>query len=122
MKSPASLTRTLRPERWSADAAGADAATLDIPADLQRGRAFEIDCRLVVRAQPGTAASHAMTVVVDGSRQWSRRIDTATAAGTDSLDYHFRREVPAGQPLRISVTTSVRGAVLLRLVIEAEEN
>lgn len=112
-----------QPERWSADAADADVVTLDIPADLQRDRDFEIDCRFVVRARAGAQApSHSMTVLVDGAHQWSRSIDTANPGASDSLDYHFRRHVPVGQPLRITATTTVRGAARVRLLIEAEEN
>jgi hypothetical protein len=112
-----------RPERWSVDAGNADVATLDIPADLQRDRDFEIDCRFVVRAPAGAQApTHAMTVLVDGAHQWSRSIATANPGASDSLDYHLRRRVPAGQPLRITATTEVRGAARLRLLIEAEES
>lgn len=120
---PSPAIPTTRPERWAVDAADADVAALNIPADLQRDRSFEVDCRFIVRAQAGARSpSHAMQVVVDGSQQWSRRIDTAVESANDSLDYHFRRDVPAGQPLRIVVTTHVQGAVRLRLLIEAEEN
>lgn len=122
MKHPATQP-ALRPERWSVDAADADVATLTIPADLQRDRDFEIDCRFVVRAPADAQApTHSMTVLVDGDKQWSRNIATANPGATDSLDYHLRRHLPVGQPLTIKATTSVRGAARVRLLIEAEEN
>jgi hypothetical protein len=114
------------PERWSVDAGAADVATLDIPASAQRRRLFEVDVRFVVRApadgQPGW---HAMTVELDGKRQWHRRIDThfdARAPGqTDSLDYHCRCDVGLGQALRVRAVTQVGGSARVKLVIEAEE-
>jgi hypothetical protein len=108
------------PERWLADASTADVATLDIPPDAQRTRRFEIDCRFVV-AQRGTGATHGMRVEVDGALEWTRRAATENPGATDSMDYHFRRDVPLGRPLRIVVKTDVRGAQRVRLVIEAEE-
>lgn len=114
------------PERWSVDAGAADVATLDIPASAQRRRMFDVDVRFVVRAPAdGSPAWHAMTVELDGRRQWQRRIDTHVDAGvpgqTDSLDYHCRCDVGRGQALRVRAFTQVDGAARLRLVIEAEE-
>ena len=37
------------------------------------------------------------------------------------MDYHFRRELAPGQPLRIVVKTQARQARRVRLAIEAEE-
>jgi hypothetical protein len=108
-------------ERWSVKVDAGDVATLDIPADLQRDRDFEIDCRFVVRARPGADAPwHAMRVSVDGSLEWSRRIATSTQGDSDSLDYHFRRSLPRGQALRVVATTQMQGAQRLSLAIEAE--
>lgn len=111
------------PERWSVHAPAHDVASLDIPADLARDRSFEIDCRFVVQRRAGAAdAQHAMKVYVDGSLEWSRRIDTSNPDATDSLDYRFRRHLPSGQALRVAVTTEVRGAVRVSLSMEAEES
>jgi hypothetical protein len=109
-------------ERWVVDAGPADVATLDIPASAQRDRVLEIDVRFVVRA-PASAkgAWHAMSVDLNGVRQWSRRIDTHNPDQTDSLDYHCRRELGAGQALRVRAVTQVGGAMRVRLAIEAEE-
>ncbi len=109
-----------RPERWQVDAGGADVATLVIPADSFRTRHFEIDCRLVV-ARLADGASHGMRVDVDGDLEWTRRAPTENPGHTDSMDYHFRRELPVGQPLRIVVKTQASKARRVRLVIEAEE-
>lgn len=109
-----------RPERWKVDAGDADVATLVIPADSFRTRRFEIDCRLVV-ARLADGASHGMRVDVDGGLEWTRRAPTENPGHTDSMDYHFRRELPVGQPLRIVVKTQASKARRVRLVIEAEE-
>jgi hypothetical protein len=109
-----------KPERWRVDAGDADVATLVIPADSFRARRFEIDCRLVVSAS-GAGAHHAMRVDADGGLEWTRRAPTENPGQTDSMDYHFRRELPAGKPLRVVVKTEARQARRVRLVIEAEE-
>ncbi|MDP9125060.1 MAG: hypothetical protein M3N82_10755 [Pseudomonadota bacterium] len=113
-------TQAGKPERWRIDAGDADVATLVIPADSFRTRRFEIDCRLVV-APLAAGAHHAMRVDVDGGLEWTRRAPTENPGHTDSMDYHFRRELPAGKPLRIVVKTEARQARRMRLVIEAEE-
>jgi hypothetical protein len=109
-----------QPERWRTDAGPVDVAVLAIPPDSTRTRRFEIDCRLVVAARAADAR-HAMRVEVDGALEWTRRADTANPGHSDSMDYHFRRELPVGTPLRIVVKTEVRGAQRLGLSIEAEE-
>jgi len=109
-----------KPERWHVDAGDADVATLTIPADSFRTRRFEIDCRLVVAAL-AAGAQHAMRVEVDGGLEWTRRAPTENPGQTDSMDYHFRRELAVGQPLRIVVKTQAKQARRVRLVIEAEE-
>ncbi len=107
-------------ERWRAEAAEADVATLVIPADSLRTRRFEIDCRLVVAALVD-GARHSMRVDVDGALEWTREAPTESPGATDSMDYHFRRELPPGRPLRIVVKTQARGSRRVRLLIEAEE-
>jgi len=109
-----------QPERWRIDAGDADVATLVIPADSFRTRHFEIDCRLVV-TRLAEGAEHAMRVDVDGDLEWTRRAPTENPGHTDSMDYHFRRELPAGVPLRVVVKTQATKARRVRLVIEAEE-
>jgi len=111
----------VRPERWHVDAGDADVATLVIPADSFRTRHFEIDCRLVVR-RLADGASHGMRVDVDGNLEWTRRAPTENPDHADSMDYHFRRELPAGESLRIAVKTEAWQARRVRLVIEAEES
>ena len=111
-----------KPERWRIDAGDADVATLVIPADSFRTRHFEIDCRLVVTALgAGAGAQHGMRVDVDGDLEWTRQAPTENPGQSDSMDYHFRRDLPAGRPLRIVVKTEARQARRVRLVIEAEE-
>jgi hypothetical protein len=113
------------PERWAVDVGAADLAALHIPADAWRRRVFDIDVRFVVRATAaadGEAPWLAMTVEIDGAREWSRRIDTDCLGATDSLDYHCRRDVGVGQALRVRVLTQLSGAQRVRLRIEAEEH
>ena len=117
MTSPTSAA----PERWRTDAGSADVAALHIPPDAQRTRRFEIDCRLVV-AHKAEGARHAMRVEVDGALEWARESATQNPGHTDSTDYHFRRDVPPGRPLRIVVKTTARQAQRLALTIEAEEH
>jgi hypothetical protein len=117
---PAPPVRDARPERWHIDAGDADVATLVIPADAFRTRRFEIDCRLVVM-RLADGATHGMRVDVDGALEWTRKAPTENPGQADSMDYHFRRELPVGQPLRIVVKTQARQARRVALVIEAEE-
>ena len=110
------------PESWRCDAAQADIVTLDIPASVSRVRVFDIDVRFVVRAPGQTGAAwHALTVELDGRREWSRRSATHNPGQTDSLDFHCRREIAVGQSLRVRARTEVGGAARVRLLIEAEE-
>ena len=109
------------PERWNASAGTRDVVRLDIPADAQRERSFEIYCRLVVSNKAGrTDASHAMRVLVDGALEWSRAMPTH-AGGEDSLELRLRRSVPVGRPLRLSASCELRGALRVSLSISAEE-
>lgn len=112
-----------RPERWSLDVGDGDVALLTIPAVLNHDRVFEIDVRFVVRNPLGSETTwHALSVELDGVREWSRRLPTPAEVGSDSLDHHCRRLIPAGQPLRIRATTQVGPATRRhRLVIEAEQ-
>jgi len=109
-----------RGERWSADAGTGDVCRLDVPADAQRERRFEIACRMVV-AHPGTgAARHALAVWVNGAREWTREVETHPG-GDDTLDVRFVRTVPPGQALRLLARAGVQRARRLRLSISAEE-
>ena len=115
------MSATRHPERWSADAGARDVVRLDIPADAQHERTFEIFCRLVVGNKTGRSdATHGMRVLVDGALEWSRSVPTPTE-GNDSLDLRLRRSVPAGRPLRITATCELRGAQRLSLAISADE-
>jgi hypothetical protein len=117
---PAPPAHDAPPERWRIDAGDADVATLVIPADAFLTRRFEIDCRLVVM-RLADGATHGMRVDVDGDLEWTRQAPTENPGQSDSMDYHFRRELPVGQPLRIVVKTQARQARRVALVIEAEE-
>ena len=110
------------PERWRVDAGAADVAVLDIPASAQRERVFEVDLRFVGRASATAAkAWQAMTVDLNGVREWARRIEMHAPGETDTLDYHCRVTVPLGRALRVRAVTQVGGVQRVRLVVEAEE-
>ena len=118
--SSSALTRP--PERWSADSGHRDVARLDIPADAQRERHFEIFVHLVVANKAARAdATHGLRVLVDGALEWARRVPTALD-GPDSLDLRLRRSVPLGRPLRLSASCELRGSQRVRLSISAEED
>jgi len=109
-------------EQWQVDAGDADVATLDIPPALGRARRFHVDVRFVVHCPAaGAGAWHALTVEVNGRREWSRQIETNNPGQSDSLDYHFRVEAPVGAGLRVRALTRVKGAMRQRLSIEARQ-
>ena len=117
-----SAAGTQSPERWSADSGHRDVVRLDIPADTQRERRFEIYIRLQVMnraARPD--ATHALRVLVDGALEWSRSAATH-ADGPDTLELRLRRILPLGRPLRISATCELRGSLRTALTITAEED
>ncbi len=105
-------------EDWAVDAGAADIATLDIPPSAHRRRLFAVDVRFAVRAA-AAGAWQALSVELNGVREWSRRIDSH--GPIDTLDYHCRRELDIGQSLRIRAVTQRGGAQRMRLLIEAEE-
>jgi len=110
------------PEHWSADSGHRDVARLDIPADAQRERRFEIFSRLVVSNKAGrTDATHGLRVLVNGALEWARTVPTQVD-GNDSLDLRLRRSAPVGRPLRVSATCELRGAQRVSLTISAEED
>jgi hypothetical protein len=109
-------------EHWQIDVGDADVATLNIPPALARARRFHVDVRFVVQCPAaGVPAWHALTVEINGRREWTRQINTSNPGQTDSLDYHCRVEAPAGAGVRVQALTKVQGAVRRRLWIEASE-
>ncbi len=111
------------PEQRQIDVGDADVATLHIPPLLGHVRRFDIDVRFIVQCPAdGNEAWHAMTVEVNGKREWSRQIATSNPGQTDSLDYHLRIELPTGAGLRVRALTRVHGALRQRLLIEASES
>lgn len=107
-------------EHWRLDAGDADIATLDVPPAL-RMRRFHVDVRFVVASPVSGDAWHAMTVELNGRRQWSRQIATSNPGQTDSLDYSVRIDVADGDALRVRASTKVKGATRRQLRIEVDE-
>ena len=110
-------------EAWRCDAGAAEVALLSVPPHGQRVRVFDIDVRLDVRAAaaPNAASWFSLEVEIDGAREWSRRIDTEAPGEPDSLEHHCRREISPGGSVRVRAFARVRGAIRLRLRIDAEE-
>lgn len=109
------------PEHWSTDAGDGDVAQLHIPDDPLRDRRFEIFCSFAVDGGGREGAWHAMRVLVNGAQQWQRR-EATQPGGRDSLDYRFRRTVPAGESLKLVASTSVHLARRLGLTVTADED
>jgi hypothetical protein len=110
-----------QPEHWEADADDGDVVQLNIPDDPRRDRRFEIFCSFSVDSGGRSDAWHAMRVLVNGAQEWQRREQTHPG-GRDSLDYRFRRFLPAGEALRLAASTEVQGARRLGLRITADED
>ncbi len=110
------------PERWAVAAGDAVEAVLTIPADAQRVRRFEIACAMrVALAAPQAGAWHALTVWVDGTQQWQRRVPTQSPGDFDGLDLRFSRSVPVGCELRVVARVDCAGGRRRSLDIEADE-
>lgn len=113
------------PERWQVDAGEADIAVLTVPPVLRRERLFDLDLQFRVKlpaadAPPGEPWL-AVTLEIDGRREWTRRIDARGPGDTDVLDFHCRRALPGGRALRLRAVTQVGGgAKRQRLVLSAE--
>lgn len=113
---------TPKPERWHLAADDAPSATLLIPPDAKRERRFEIACAITVqRPADSPPAWHQMTVQANGTQLWRRREPSHNPGEFDGLDYRFRRSVPVGQALRITVAVAGHGVRRRSLVIEADE-
>jgi hypothetical protein len=111
-----------KPEYWCCDAGDEPVAVLDIPGTLGRQRIFDVDVTLVVSVPTESEGPwHELRVDIDGVRQWSRRIPSHSPGQTDGLDYHCRRVLEPGQPLRILAIASSQGSRVRQLLIEARE-
>ena len=116
------VDRSRRPERRSVQAGTAPIAELEIPADSQREREFEISCAMTVRANAGAETpAHELRVYADGELQWSRRIPTQHPAPFDGLEMRFRRRVAVGRALRLQAHADCTEGRRLSLLIEADE-
>ena len=110
------------PERWTLQAGDAASAVLVIPADGRRERRFEIAIAVSVGVPADVREPWLqVTVMADGAQQWKRRTPAHNPGDYDGLDYRFRRSVPVGQALRISVAVAGAGVRRRSLRIEAEE-
>ena len=111
-----------RLEHWSARAQARDVVRLEVPADADRSRCFEISVRLCVRNRGRRlAASYALQVHVDGALEWSRAAPMPPEGDEDALEVRIARAVPVGRPLRLVATCERHGAERLSLTIDAEE-
>ena len=71
--------------------------------------------------QPAAGAWHQMTVLVNGTQQWQRRVPTHNPGAFDGLEYRFSRALPVGQTLRVVVSAACQGGGRRSLVVEADE-
>ncbi|MDP4621433.1 MAG: hypothetical protein NWS85_00935 [Hydrogenophaga sp.] len=111
-----------KPELWRTEVSE-PVAVLHIPGALKRSRTFDIDVSLLVRVPEDNAqAWHALTLEIDGQRQWHRRIPSQCPGQTDGLDYHCRVVLEAGPALRIRAVAQTRASVVQRLQIEARQD
>lgn len=124
---PSNLTRPpTAPEFWQAETSSDSVLLLRIPSVLSRARVFDIDASVVV-AVPDTVEHrglppwHELTLEVDGSRQWSRRVPSHNPGSTDGLDYHLRWRLEAGQSARVRAVVTCQGSRIRHLQIEARE-
>ncbi len=116
------MVSTAQSELWRTEVGDA-VAVLNIPGALKRARTFDIDVSLWVRVpEDHDQAWHALTLEIDGQRQWHRRIASNCPGQTDGLDYHCRVVLQVGASLRIRAVAGTRGAVVQRLLIEARED
>lgn len=116
------MANAAQPELWRTESSD-PVAVLQIPGALLRARTFDIDVSLWVRVpldQP--EAWHALTLEIDGQRQWHRRIASSCPGQTDGLDYHCRLVLQAGSAVRIRALAGTQGSVVYRLQIEARED
>jgi len=111
------------PERWHREVGDAAVARLEIPADAQRERVFEIAISMLVRARDDARQPwHEMRIYADGELQWSRRCATQQPAEYDGLDYRFQRRIAVGRALRLQVHSDCGGGRRLKIRIEADES
>ncbi|OGB18199.1 MAG: hypothetical protein A2W72_12455 [Burkholderiales bacterium RIFCSPLOWO2_12_67_14] len=111
------------PEHWRCDVGSGSVAVIDVPDALDRRRVFDVDVTLIVRVPAGFDGPwHELTVEIDGKRQWSRRIPSASPGFTDGLDYHRRIPLEAGRALRVRAVAGVHGASVQQLCIEVRED
>jgi len=116
------MVSSAKPELWRTEVSDA-VAVLDIPGALQRSRRFDIDVSLCVRVpQDNHKAWHALSLEIDGQRQWHRRIASHCPGQTDGLDYHCQVVLEAGPALRIRAVASSHGSVVQSVIIEARED
>lgn len=108
-------------ERWERHAGTGDVAVLVVPAVTTGDRLFDIDVVFAVQAgTTGVRPSFGLVIEIDGAREWARRSDAPAIGGADSLEYHCRRVVPAGRPMRIRAVSQAAGVRRLRLSVTAE--
>jgi hypothetical protein len=116
------MAKMAKPEFWRTEVGDA-VAVLQIPGALKRARTFDLDVSLIVRVpEDNTEAWHALTLEIDGKRQWHRQMASHCPGQTDGLDYHCRVVLEAGPALRIRALAGTRGAVVQCLQIEARED
>jgi hypothetical protein len=110
------------PEIWQVVSRDAPVASLTIPGLLSRRRTFDIDVQLRVRVPADArSAQLGLSLEIDGSQQWSRRIPASLPGELETLDYHCRLVLEPEQQMRLRARAQIRGVTMDALTLSAVE-
>jgi hypothetical protein len=111
------------PEHWSVRTTDANVVVLTIPGALDRPRTFDVDVQLRVRLPAAAGrAEFALSLEIDGARQWSRTLAGRTPGEEDTLEYHCRLRLEPGRDCRLRARASARQCAVVSLSLAALED
>jgi hypothetical protein len=111
------------PEHWSVRTTDANVVVLTIPGALDRPRTFDVDVQLRVRLPAAAGrAEFALSLEIDGARQWSRTLAGRTPGEEDTLEYHCRLRLEPGRDCRLRARASARQCAFVSLSLAALED
>lgn len=107
-------------------------AQLTIPGALHRTRIFDVDVQLRARVPDAgggsdsgnhshRAAELALSLEIDGSRQWARTVPGLTPGEIDCIEYHCRLVVEPGRDTRLRARAGTKYCSLVELSLSAVE-
>lgn len=110
------------PESWQVTSYDTPVASLTVPGLLSRRRTFDIDVQLRVRVAADARSSQlGLSLEIDGSQQWSRRIPASLPGELETLDYHCRLVLEPEQQMRLRARAQIKGATMDALILSAVE-